>query len=375
MMLLAWRMFTHEPGRSMLAIAGVFIAILMVFLQLGFYASVPVGGMAIYDKMHFDIMLASRSYVFQGQSHNFPRQRLYQAMALPDVKAIAPVYLDMVFWINEEEHLRRSVVLMAIRPGDRVFASPAVDSQVEILRKPDTVLVDSASYSMFGPLVKGRRTQIGGRSVTIGGTYKIGIGFLGLGVVLVSDQNLTQLAANRTVASINLGLVHLKPGIDPDRVASELRNIMPPDVRVFTRAELTRHEVAYWLVRTSTGIVFGFGLVVALIVGVVILNHTLATQVARQLTQYATLRAMGYSDRFLGGSVVCLGMLIVGIAFIPATGAAVWTYKIVNEATKLPIVMTQLRLFVVLGIIICLTVVSALGAMRVIRRADPADLF
>jgi putative ABC transport system permease protein len=217
--------------------------------------------------------------------------------------------------------------------------------------------------------------EIANRAVMIGGRYVLGVGFLGLGVVLVSDQNFVRMLPNRSLASVNLGLIRLKPGADPNRVAAALRKIMPEDTRVFTRAELAKHEVAYWLIRTSTGTVFGFGGLVAVIVGLVILYQTLSTQVARQLPQYATLKAMGYSDRYLGGIVVSLALLMAAIAFVPAIGAAVGVYKIVHDVTKLPIAMTEARLVVVLVITLFMSAGSALYAVRDVRRADPVDLF
>jgi putative ABC transport system permease protein len=150
---------------------------------------------------------------------------------------------------------------------------------------------------------------------------------------------------------------------------------MPADTRVFTRAELASHEAAYWMIRTSTGAVFGFGALVAIIVGAVILYQTLSTQVARQLPQYATLKAMGYSDRYLGGIVVSLAMLMAGIAFIPAIAASIGVYRLIHNATALPVEMTQLRLVMVLAITLFMAAGSALYAVRGVRRADPVDLF
>ena len=75
----------------------------------------------------------------------------------------------------------------------------------------------------------------------------------------------------------------IRPGADPDRVAEQLRRILPADTRLFTRAELTDHEVNHWVNRTSTGLVFGFGVVIAFIVGLIILYQTLVTQVTRNL--------------------------------------------------------------------------------------------
>ena len=80
----AWRMLTHEKGRNTLAVGGILVAVLMIFLQLGFYDCVPKAGMLIYNGLRFDILLTSSSYVSQVQSYDFPRARLYQALSLPE---------------------------------------------------------------------------------------------------------------------------------------------------------------------------------------------------------------------------------------------------------------------------------------------------
>ena len=56
---LAWRILTHEKGRTALAIAGVFMAILLIFAELGFFFAVPEGGMLLYDNMQFDLLMCS----------------------------------------------------------------------------------------------------------------------------------------------------------------------------------------------------------------------------------------------------------------------------------------------------------------------------
>jgi putative ABC transport system permease protein len=176
MTIVAWRILIHEAGRSALAIGGIFIAILMIFLQLGFYAAVPAAGVLIYDKMRFDILLTSSSYVFQAQAGEFPRRRLQQAAALPDVASVAPVYLDAIQWSVEKDQTRREVFIIGFKLGDPVFDAPDVDRQIDALRRPDTVLVDSASFPIFGPVGKGTVVEIASRTVTIGGRCEVGIG-------------------------------------------------------------------------------------------------------------------------------------------------------------------------------------------------------
>ena len=52
---LAWRILAYDKGRTALAVAGVFLAILLVFVQLGFFIAVPQGGMLLYDRTRFDL--------------------------------------------------------------------------------------------------------------------------------------------------------------------------------------------------------------------------------------------------------------------------------------------------------------------------------
>jgi putative ABC transport system permease protein len=59
---LAWRILTYDKGRTALALVGIFMAILLVFIQLGLFFAVPQGGMLLYDNMRFDLLLVSNQY-------------------------------------------------------------------------------------------------------------------------------------------------------------------------------------------------------------------------------------------------------------------------------------------------------------------------
>lgn len=372
---IAWRILMHEKGRNALAVGGIFIAVLMIFLQLGFYACAPKGGMQIYDHLQFDLLLASSSYVAQAQSYDFPRRRLYQALSLPEVESAAPFYQGESQWLNQAGGVRRDVFVMAFKPEERTFTTEDIERQLDALRRPDTVLVDTLTLPMYGPQTPGSRIEIGERAIEIGGLYRIGTGFLGLGVVITSDLNFIRIFPSRSLGAINLGLLTLKPGSDSDQVAARLRALLPADTRVFTRPELEAHETTYWRTRTPTGLIFGFGAIMSIVVGAVILYQTLATQVIRQLPQYATLKAIGYTDGYLRGIVLTLALMMASIAFAPALAGALVIYDQVRAMTRLPIEMTGTRVVAVLMIALIIATVSALIAVRAVRRADPADLF
>jgi putative ABC transport system permease protein len=372
---IAWRILTHQKGRTALAIGGVFVAVLLIFVELGFFIAVPQGGMLIYDHMRFDLLVVSKKYVFQTESWQFPRARLDEARKNPDVAQASAIYVGGAKWQDVNGGLRLDIAAIGFDPQGRPFDAPGIDDQIVALDKPDTVLVDSQTRSIFGPLNTGRIVQLNGRRTTIGGTYELGTGFLGLGVVLASEENFFRLFPGRPVDTVNLGLVRLKPGADPDRAAQALRASLPDDMQIFTRPELTAHEVNFWTTRTGTGLIFGSGLIVAVIVGIMVLYQTLATQITRQLPQFATMKAIGYTNLFLNGIVVSEAVSVMVIAFVPAFAAALGLYAVIREQTLLPVIMGPVEAAGVFAIVMIMSLIAAFLSVGRLRRADPAEVF
>jgi putative ABC transport system permease protein len=135
------------------------------------------------------------------------------------------------------------------------------------------------------------------------------------------------------------------------------------------------HEVSFWTTRTGTGLIFGSGLIVAFVVGVMVLYQTLATQITRQLPQFATLKAIGYTNRFLNGIVLTEAVLVMLIAFVPALAAALGLYSVIRVQTLLPVNLTALELGGVFAVTLAMAVISALLSVGRLRRADPAEIF
>jgi len=372
---LAWRILSHEKGRTALAMAGVFIAILLVFIELGFFVAVPQGGMLIYDHMRFDLLLCSKDYAFQAEPWQFPRARLAQASAVAGVAQTTPLYFAGGKWQDPSGGVRLDFFAIGFNPAVHPFAVDGIERQQAILGRADTMLVDDTTRPIFGPLTTGRVIAINGRRITIGGQYGLGTGFLGIGVVVMDEANFFRVFAGRQPDAVNLGLITLAPGVDPDRVAGDLRKALPDDVQVFTRGALQAHEDAYWTMRTSVGLIFGSGLVVSFIVGIMVLYQTLATQITRHLPQIATLKAIGYSDAYLAVVVMIESAIIVVVAFVPAAVAAMAIYALIRSETLLPVVLTVPHLGVVLAITLVMSAASAFLSLSNLRRADPAEVF
>jgi putative ABC transport system permease protein len=371
---LAWRILIHEKGRTALALAGVFIAIVLVFVELGFFVAVPEGGMLVYDHMRFDLLLVSKDYQFQAQPWQFPRERLTRAATVSGVARVTPLYFAGGSWQDPGGGLKLDVFLIGCDPKAQPFAVDGIEHQQSTLERTDTVLVDDDTRPIFGSLVTGRVVDIDGKRLTIGGRYHLGTGFLGIGVALMDEANFFRVTGRRA-DPVNLGLIQLTPEAKIENVADGLRRNLPDDVLILTRDELLARENAYWTTRTSVGLIFGSGLVVSFIVGVMVLYQTLATQIARQLPQFATLKAMGYADAHLLIVVLAEAAMIVITAFVPATIVAMVLYAVIRSQTLLPVVLTPAHLAMVLAATLVMSAGSAFLSVSFLRRADPADVF
>jgi heterocyst specific transport system permease protein len=372
---LAWRILIHDKGRTALALVGIFMAILLVFVQLGLFFAVPEGGMLLYDNMRFDLLLVSNQYEYQSQPGAFPQSRLTAARGSPDVAEAAPLYFGVAKWKGGEHEAWPDIFLIGFDPASDVFTTDSINTQRAALSMPDTILVDSATRPIFGPIETGRVVEIGDRRETIGGLYRLGTGFMGLGVALVGEANLSRLLPRRSLDMVNLGAIRLKPGVDPSRAAASLRQSTGPGTQLFTRAELAKRETAYWTTRTSVGLIFGSGLLISIVVGIMVVYQIVSTQVSRQLPQFATLKAIGYDDRALAGTVAAMSLLIAFSGFVPALAAGFLLYGEIRQETLLPVTMSASQIAAVLAAAMVMAAVSALLTMGGLRRADPADVF
>src|SRR3984893_10007012 len=232
---LAWRILTYDKRRTALALIGIFMAIFLVFVELGFFYAVPRGGLLLYDNIRFDLLVASSEYEYQAQPGAFALSQLGPVRSSPDVEKATPIYFGFAKWKSGEGGLWPDVFVIGFEPASHVFTPDTINRQTSVLERADTVLVDSTTRPMFGPLETGRIVEIGDRKVMIGGQYVLGTGFMGLGVVLASAPNFARLFQGRGLDIVNLGVIELKPGIDPDRAAGDLRQAIGPGTQIFTR--------------------------------------------------------------------------------------------------------------------------------------------
>ncbi|MAN18811.1 ABC exporter transmembrane subunit [Synechococcus sp. A18-25c] len=378
---LASLMLVRQPVRLAVALAGISFAGILMFMQLGFRDGLFDASVTVHRLFDADIVLISPRSTSSVSMAGFPRRRLVQAMALPEVEGITPVNWNLLLWRNPETRGTRSILALGFEPGDPLFVDPTLAPKAQLLTQKGRVLFDEQSRPEFGPVAEwfqdGRvvESEISGKRVRVAGLIGLGTSFGADGNLLTSRETFRELLPNTPPGSIEVGLVRLKPGADPEAVVLQLNALLPDDVTVLTKDGFIDFEQNYWRSSTSIGFIFTLGAAMGFVVGCVIVYQVLYSDVSDHLPEYATLMAMGYKLTTLLGVVVREGLLLALFGYLPAYAAGQGLYWLVRSATQLPVGMDLTRATTVFSMILVMCMASAGLAMRRLVDADPAEIF
>ena len=378
---LASLMLVRQPVRLAVALAGISFAGILMFMQLGFRDGLFDASVTVHRLFDADIVLISPRSTSSVSMAGFPRRRLVQTMALPEVEGITPVHWNLLLWRNPKTRGTRSILALGFEPGDPLFVDPTLAPKAQVLTQKGRVLFDEKSRPEFGPVADWFRagrtveSEISGQRVRVAGLIELGSSFGADGNLLTSSETFLELLPNTPPGSIEVGLVRLQQGTDAEAVVEKLNALLPEDVTVLTKQGFIDFEQNYWRTSTSIGFIFTLGAAMGFVVGCVIVYQVLYSDVSDHLPEYATLMAMGYKLRTLLGVVVREGLLLALFGYLPAYAAGQGLYLLVRSATALPVAMDFSRAITVFSMILVMCMASAGLAMRRLVDADPAEIF
>jgi putative ABC transport system permease protein len=380
---IGWLQLAHNRARLAAALAGVAFADVLVLMQLGFLGAL-VGSIALpYRALDADILVSSSDANTLGDGSPIPRQRLFEALAVEGVGSATPLYHGRLDW-KQADGTVRALDVFGVEPSSRAFRDPAIARRLPELAVADTALLDEGTRNVDRALMariaraepRAHAFELKNRTITVLGTFRIGGGFAADGALVVSDQTFLRLFPQRAAGAPSHVLVKLAPGASAVDTVRRLAAVLPDyDTRARTISDAIARDQAFQTTQRPIGLVFGFGVVIGVLVGIIIVYQVLSTDVADHLEEYATFKAIGYGQRFLLGIVFEEAALLALMGFVPGFLVALGLYAAVAALTGLPVEMTAERAALVLGGTLAMCALSGAIATRRLARADPADLF
>ena len=377
---IGWLQLTHSRTRFAAALSGVAFANVLVFVQLGIMNSMATATLKPYEFFQADIMISASDANSMTEGGNVARQWLFQALADPEVTGGTGLYVAIVSWARPTKTL--SLTTYGIDLALPAFRSPAMASKTGTLQLQNAGILDMFSRGLPREEAAVIRPQtptsfeVSGTTLTLYDTFQGGGGFGGDGFMMVSDQTFLTLFPARSSSAPDHILLQLAPGADPEAVAARLHDLISDKtLRIRSYAQAAAEDLSYQQTKRPTGIIFGFGVIIGILVGIVIVYQVLSTDVADHLSEYATFKAMGYPQRFFLGIVFEEALILAILGFIPGFIVASGLLAGMKKATTLPLAMTAYMAgMVFIGTLIACTISGAIATRR-LAAADPADLF
>jgi putative ABC transport system permease protein len=250
--------------------------------------------------------------------------------------------------------------------------SNVVAGSTDALAIPNTVAVDQTYFERLGVRGLGATAEIRDQKVEVAAITKGIRSFTTTPYVFTSldrARAYTGTAANKAA----FFLVHLAPKANVASVQKRLQANLT-DVEVLTQAEFRERSRTFWLFDTGAGAALFAGALLGVIVGTVIVAQTLYSSTKDHINEFATLRAIGSSGRYIHQVIIWQALLNAVIGF---TIAASIGFIIVDQTAEsaLPIVMTPALTIGLFALTVFMCVTSAIAAIVKVMRIDPAMVF
>ena len=210
---LGWKLVVRDPRRTLVAVCGIAVAVLIVFVEMGFLNGVIDSHLRIVQAMRGEIVVLDRRRTNLNRWDGMLAIRAGQIAAIEGVASVFPVYQsadDFRGGAAESEH---RINVVAFAPDHPALELAWSRSTLELLRRPGTVLLDRLSRPIYGALEPGQDVWLEGRRLTLGGFVELGPTMVADGLLVMSEGTFRSLKPSATP---RMAVVALAPGADPE---------------------------------------------------------------------------------------------------------------------------------------------------------------
>ena len=366
------RILTHDRRRFAAASAGIAVAVVIMFVEAGFFFGVLDSQANLATLVRGDIVAMHANQTNLNKWQELEPIRLNQIAALPGVAKVSRIYKGNVGLAQHGDDRSRRIVVYAFPPEDAPLAIGEAGRIARHLKLARTVLFDKRSRDIYGDVGAGREILLDRQPFRIAGEVEIGPNVISDGAVVMSEGNWLALVPD---ADPILGVVWLAPGAPVEAVRRAIEGLAPGEITALTPQSLRDREFLFTIRAAPIGIIFGIGMLAGLVIGLITCYQILYNEISDQQAQYATLKALGFARGFLARIILQQAVLLSLVGFALALGISYVAYEVIQDLTALIMRHTWWRTGSILALTVVMSVGAGLLAMRRVAQADPAELF
>jgi putative ABC transport system permease protein len=389
---LAWKNLTASWGKCLLAGTGVGFAVVLMFMQTGFRNALIDSNVQLFSLFNLsqaNVAVFSRARYNLASELRYPRDTLDVMAAMPEVKQVGTVSIERGTATVQVRGLQaRPIRVLALDKAAQEFlAEPALREQLLEADRQGACLIAQDSKPFYGfadtdEKVRLQHIELNGRALKATGLFRLGTDFGNDGTLLMSQRQHSQYFPWRSPTGRPEDLVDLAflkveplPGRTIEQVMQQIQQLAPHLREVRTTRGLAQREKDFWSKATPVGKIFFIGTMMGLIVGAIICYQIQFTDINDHMSEFATLKAMGYSSGYFWRFILSQSFFLACLGFLPGCLASYAMYGLLSHYSGLVMMMTWDRVLLVWCLTLAMCVFSGGLAIRKLFRSDPASLF
>jgi putative ABC transport system permease protein len=369
---LAYRNLFHDRLSLAVTLVGIVFSVVLVAVQFGLYLGSENRIAAMFDHVTADLWVVPYGTKSFDDPALLPGRERHPILSAPGVAGVQELAVGFVNWRKRGGGSTAALLVGSDTGADGSPPWDIVEGSTAALSAPSAVAVDDTYFGELGIERTGDQAEINNTQVTVTAVTH------GIRSFTTLPYVFTTLATARTLLDAapdqaSYMLVKVSVGADVETVRTALAARLP-DAEVLTHHEFRKRSLDYWLFETGAGAALIAGAVLGIIVGVVIVAQTLYASTKDHLNEFATLRALGASARYIHKVILMQAILSAAIGYVLGmllSFVVIWG----SSKTTLLIVMTPRLGALLLVLTVGMCTLAAICAIFKVTRIDPAVVF
>jgi putative ABC transport system permease protein len=370
---LAWKILLHDKLRFAITISGVAFAVTLVFVQVGLFEGLLDNASITIEETRADLWITARNTPNVDFSNTFSETLVQRVRSIPGVARAD----NLIVWFAEvalPSGVKENAVIYALedfRPWNLPWN--VLEGNLRDLRRGKFMMLDESAARRFGEFAVGDFRELLGQRLKIIGKTRGARSFTTNPIIFLDYRVAQSLDRQRLHNRATYILVKLDPQADPAAVKAEIRRRLPYN-HVRDRTEWASRSRSYWTDNTGLGLNMMMTVMLGCLVGVVVVAQTLYTSTMEHIKEFATVKAIGGTDRDIYRVVAKQAAIAAVVGFLVGDLLAVGLQPIMAGIDLKLSISPSLVVGVFLG-----TLAFCLGAsmlsFRQVSRLDPALVF
>src|SRR5262249_4733269 len=359
---LASRNLFHDRLRFVATLVGIVFSVVLVMVQTGLYLGFSRMVTTMIDHAPADLWVVSRGAKSFEDLSLLDTNIQAKALAVSGVAHATPVLIGFSMWRTNAGETAPVFVVGSDLGAHGLQPWNLVEGKTSDMNATDAVAVDRSYFERLGVTGLDSTAELRGQKVRVVAVTE-GIRSFATTPYVFTKPDRARKYLGLPPNKLSHLLIRIAASADADRVSRDLQAKIS-GIDILRSDEFRSRSRSFWLFGTGAGAALLTGALLAIIVGTAIVAQTLYASTKDHLPEFATLRAMGCSNRYIYRVIRYQALLnaVIGFSIAALIGAAV-AYMTANGA--LPIVITPALM---LGLFLLTIVMCTASAIVAIAR-------